>query len=694
MALHIRHLKPKNLVLTTLVAALIGAGGWFYQQRSSSAADLSKFDPGNIMSDAVMSNKNSMTEAQIQAFLNSKNPCNNTNTHMAAWYPNLQYNIKDGIFVCMAKESFNGESAARIIWQAGQDYNINPQVLIVLLQKEQGLITDTWPNHVQYRTATGYGCPDTAPCDEQYYGLKNQVRLAAAMFRTVLNGGWSNYPVGNNYVLYNPNHSCGGTNINIKNRATSALYRYTPYQPNQSALNAGYGTGDSCGAYGNRNFWLYFTDWFGTTTSTGIQQCDVKAKDATCVYSARKTDGSQFLTISKNEFELAINRYGWADEGIAFYASHAKTDNTIPVYRLQHNNRYYYSADQSEYNTLKHSNAWADEGIAFYAPSSAISNNTIHKIYKLYNASQNHHYWTRSTQQKDTLLRNGYSVEQSSFNSISSTVSIPTTPPDRNNVYRLYNGSSYLYTANLSELESAVKMGFQYVGTLTTANTDTSGIAIHRLQNSVGYLYTANNYEKDVAVSKYGYVYEGIVFYLDDASNHIYRLANTSNNSYLYTSNISEAMSLVNTYSWRFEDSLVRKDNEVRPVYRFLNIYNNRHFYTANLDEAMKITNKGWKYETVAFSVHWSSGLPVHRLRFQDKHFYTTSSQEKDKAVSNYGYVYEGIVFYVSDTSTERPAFRLQGGSDEYFFTASSAERDSAINKYGYKYEGIGFYLP
>lgn len=276
MTLHITHLKPKTLLITALVFVTLGFAGWQLSEQRADAADLRNFDPGNIISDAVMSNKDSMTEAQIQAFLDSKNPCNNTNVHMAAWYPSYRYNIKDGKFVCMAKESFNGESAAHIIYRAAQDYHINPQTLIVLLQKEQGLITDTWPNHQQYRTATGYGCPDTAPCDTQYYGLKNQVRLAAAMFRSVLDGGRSNYPVGNNFVLYHPNRACGGTTVNIKNRATSVLYRYTPYQPNQSALNAGYGTGDNCGAYGNRNFWAYFTDWFGSTINVGADAISMK----------------------------------------------------------------------------------------------------------------------------------------------------------------------------------------------------------------------------------------------------------------------------------------------------------------------------------------------------------------------------------------------------------------------------------
>ncbi|MBQ6355060.1 hypothetical protein IJJ18_01395 [Candidatus Saccharibacteria bacterium] len=235
------------------------------------AANLSKFDAGDIMSDGVMSDYTSMNEASIQSFLKSKNSCNDTRLHLVGnktssldMSGTMNWHVSNGHFVCMADESFNGESAAHIIWQAAQDYKINPQVLIVLLQKEQGLVTDTLPRSGQYRAAAGFGCPDTAPCDAEYYGFKNQVRQAAKLFRTVLNGGWTNYPLGRNYIQYNPNAACGGSWVDIKNRATSALYRYTPYQPNAGALAAGWGT-CNCGAYGNRNFYAYFTDWFGDT---------------------------------------------------------------------------------------------------------------------------------------------------------------------------------------------------------------------------------------------------------------------------------------------------------------------------------------------------------------------------------------------------------------------------------------------
>ncbi len=242
---------------------------------NSAEAHLNGFNPGNIMSDYVMGNKNTMSEAQIQSFLKSMNPCNDSNlAKYNEWTAKgYQYNWRDGHFVCMADESFGGESAAHIIWQAAQDYSINPQVLIVLLQKEQGLITDTWPNSTQYAKATGFACTDSAPCDQGSAGFKTQVRKAAALFREVLDGSLylNAFPAYSTvFVTYNKDwEACGGTNVYIENRATSALYRYTPYQPNAYAMGGGnISDPPQCGAFGNMNFYDYFTDWFGDTRLT------------------------------------------------------------------------------------------------------------------------------------------------------------------------------------------------------------------------------------------------------------------------------------------------------------------------------------------------------------------------------------------------------------------------------------------
>ena len=250
----------------------------------TSAANLKNFQAGYIISDYQMTDYNSMSEADIQNFLWSKGRCYNTNfsgvgarvDYFSDHTPPTTWHVSNGHTVCLAEENMNGESAAHIIWQAAQDYHINPKVLIVLVQKETGLITDPIPNSWDYQRTAGYGCPDTAACSEKYYGFKNQIRNAAYLFRIVMDGNSSYYPIGNNYIQYNPNAGCGGSVVYIQNLATSALYRYTPYQPNAGALAAGYGTA-SCGAYGNRNFYAYFEDWFGDITKYHAE-LDIKGR--------------------------------------------------------------------------------------------------------------------------------------------------------------------------------------------------------------------------------------------------------------------------------------------------------------------------------------------------------------------------------------------------------------------------------
>ncbi|MGB4768827.1 MAG: hypothetical protein WBP22_06275, partial [Candidatus Saccharimonas sp.] len=242
---------------------------------STAHASIANWNAGKIMDDVVFTNNSSMNVGQIQEFLNSKVPtCDTYGTSpsefgggtRAQWAAARGYSPP---FTCLKDFTENGKSSAQIIYDAAQEFTINPQVLIVLLQKEQGLVTDTWPipGSSQYRSATGYGCPDSAPCDSQYYGLTNQIRWSARMFRAIMNASpswYTPYVLGNNYIRYSPTSSCGGSTVNIQNRTTQALYNYTPYQPNAGALAAGWGTAP-CGAYGNRNFYLYFTSWFGST---------------------------------------------------------------------------------------------------------------------------------------------------------------------------------------------------------------------------------------------------------------------------------------------------------------------------------------------------------------------------------------------------------------------------------------------
>ena len=190
----VKNLKIKHILLCVFAFFMISSLAFLITKnlKQIHAYDFSSFNPGNIISDGVMANYNAMSVEEIQRFLTSKNACRDTNIAKARSYPNLRYHVENGRFICLSEETFeyNGQkqTAAQIIFEAARDFQINSQVLIVLLEKEQGLITDTWPNHIQYRSATGFGCPDTAECDSKYYGFRNQVRNAASLFRSVLNG--------------------------------------------------------------------------------------------------------------------------------------------------------------------------------------------------------------------------------------------------------------------------------------------------------------------------------------------------------------------------------------------------------------------------------------------------------------------------------------------------------------------------
>lgn len=256
----------------------------------SSALSASDFNPGRIIDDSVFNNSSTMSVDQIQNFLNSKVPTCDRNH---AGFTGASGTVYNPPWTCLKEYNENpttkennigkfnangspyqvpgGQSAAQIIYSAAQAYSINPQVLLVLLEKEQSLVTDTWPVSFQYRAATGYGCPDTAACDSTYYGFYNQVTNAARQFRK-----YANYPDSFNfkggvtrYIQYNPSASCGGSNVYIQNQATASLYNYTPYQPNSGALSgmsdSSPGSTVNCGAYGNRNFFWYFNRWFGST---------------------------------------------------------------------------------------------------------------------------------------------------------------------------------------------------------------------------------------------------------------------------------------------------------------------------------------------------------------------------------------------------------------------------------------------
>ncbi len=284
--------------ITLCALLLVGMGMsifWLQRQSTVDALSVSDFKPGNIMSDSVFFDGGRMNESSVQNFLNAKMPsCDTWGTKPhSSGQSRAQYGASQGnpapytclkdyrqntpsmlaeSGLCSAYSGGSNQSAAKIIADVGAACGINQQVLIVLLHKEQGLVTDEWPWTVQYTKATGFSCPDTAPCDPSFGGFFYQVYYAARQFKKYARDQTGYKAYRNNYVQYNPNASCGGTNVYIENQATAGLYTYTPYQPNPATLAWKLGNGPSvsssypgCGAFGNVNFFIYFSNWFGPT---------------------------------------------------------------------------------------------------------------------------------------------------------------------------------------------------------------------------------------------------------------------------------------------------------------------------------------------------------------------------------------------------------------------------------------------
>lgn len=317
--------KKISLLLISFVYIVTLFGALTSVSQPVQAANAADWRAGRIIDDPIFTDKNAMNVAQIQTFLNTKvgtggyaskpglcdyygdrtaEPFSSENR--AIYASNRGNPAPNGyqFFTCL-KDYYevpkiqpgpgepasnygnvpipNGaRSAAQLIWDAAQRYNISPKVLLVKIQTESAgpLTTDDWPMKSQYSFAMGAHCPDSGPggsanCDPNYAGFSIQISEAAALMRWYLDTmtqpwapTWFKKPYQVNDILWQvPQRGCGSGPVYIESMATAALYIYTPYQPNQAALSDMYGTGDYCSAYGNRNFWRVFVDWFGSTTA-------------------------------------------------------------------------------------------------------------------------------------------------------------------------------------------------------------------------------------------------------------------------------------------------------------------------------------------------------------------------------------------------------------------------------------------
>ena len=274
-------ISVKRSIATAVSLLLVVIGLTAFGAPAANAEQSGKmFDPGLIISDSVFFDFGTMTVDEIQRFLDSKVPICNANDGgpTCLRYYKMDTQAKAGeAGRCTPLPAKKAQTSAQIIYDIAHACGINPRVLIVLLQKEQGLVQASNPTAYMYKAATGYGCPDSNPAicgkGSVITGLFNQLYRAAGQFQ------WYGDPTGsftylkpgkNISIQYHPSASCGKKTFLLKNQATANLYYYTPYTPNDIALKNLYGSGDSCSAYGNRNFWRFYSDWFGSTIGGGF----------------------------------------------------------------------------------------------------------------------------------------------------------------------------------------------------------------------------------------------------------------------------------------------------------------------------------------------------------------------------------------------------------------------------------------
>lgn len=214
-----------------------------------------------IIDDLVFANSGSMSAQDIQNFLNSKVPvCDTNHQGGLAQYPPPYTCLKDYV------DPTTGKRAAQLIYDEAVSRGLNPQVILATLEKEQGLVTDTWPYPSQYKSAMGYGCPESqSVCDSQYYGFYNQVHLGATLLRVGMDrdcGNTSSFPgwsVSSQWRLGN-SPGVDGVATRLDSCATGSLYNYTPHRPDSA-----YTLRNGVYYYGNYNFVNFFTSWFGST---------------------------------------------------------------------------------------------------------------------------------------------------------------------------------------------------------------------------------------------------------------------------------------------------------------------------------------------------------------------------------------------------------------------------------------------
>ncbi len=328
---------------------------------AASTAFAATFDPELVISNDNMRATNSMSEAQVQAFLETQ----------------------PGVLKSLVTVDHMGvkRKASSIIWRACQRWQISPKVMLTMLQKEQSLLTRTTLAKNTLSRAIGAGCPDANT--NRYPGFGNQMYHGARLLDSYGEGhsSFPTYYVGIKKAIYKD--ATYGTHLHPKNLATFKLYVYNPSIP------------------GNTNFYIIYNRYFGSPFANPRFRP---------VYRFRnRYNGTYLYTASIAErAKLRDNPRKWSYNGSKFsWDTSVSVSATKPMYRFynRYTKKYSYTSSQSKYKYRRSAagrKKWKYGGVAWrvskvhkYTPKAAV-------VYRLRNRQTGGMFLTAS---KETVLR-------------------------------------------------------------------------------------------------------------------------------------------------------------------------------------------------------------------------------------------------------------------------------------------------
>ena len=298
------------------------------------------FEPDRIISNDNLRASNSMSETDIQAFLN----------------------VLPGPLKSLETSDYAGHKkpAARIISEACKAWQISPKVMLTMLQKEQSLLTRTSLTKSTLTRAIGAGCPNSTT--NRFPGFGKQMWYGARLL-----DGYGEHKNGSTIALYHTGIAVKDIyrkpNVTIypKTLATYKLYVYNP----SIGAKAPYRdlSGQACS--GNANFWRIYRSYFGDTF--GYPQLRAvyrfyNVRYHTYLYTASMAE--------RYRLSLPSAALTWSYEGTVFSWDTSATTGTISVYRFRNRQTLAYSFTSSQSlvksrRTKMGAKTWTYQGVAF-----------------------------------------------------------------------------------------------------------------------------------------------------------------------------------------------------------------------------------------------------------------------------------------------------------------------------------------